>query len=59
VALGAHEPQVLEAVVPPVAIDVVELEGDRTALPLVTPARRSQRIAPATPWRREIGPPSR
>ena len=34
-AVGAEQPQVLESVVVPVAIDVIELEGNRLAAPLV------------------------
>jgi hypothetical protein len=42
VAVGAEQREVLEAVVLAVAVDVVELEGERPAAPRGDPAFRAQ-----------------
>jgi len=43
-AVGAEQSQVLEPVVAPVAVDVVELERDRRAAPLVLQATLTLRL---------------
>jgi hypothetical protein len=46
-AVGTQERQVLDAVVAPVAVDVVQLEGQRAPPPLADPALLARRVLEA------------